>query len=73
MTSSKLEVMLAVEFLEKGSTSGYSMIIAKSFEGSFKCIWRDIKLEILNDGNSGQSMRFMVFGDVKDYLAFMAV
>ena len=68
---SKLKGILVVKFLEKELSLDYSMIVAKSFESSFKCIWRDIKLEILNNRNSRQSMRSIVLGDVKDYLAFM--
>jgi hypothetical protein len=60
MTSSKLEATLAVKLLEKGSSSGYPMIIAKRFKGSFKCIGRDIKSEVVDDGKGGESTRFMV-------------
>ena len=38
MTPSKLETTLAVKFLEKGSTSGYPMIIAKIFESVFELV-----------------------------------
>jgi hypothetical protein len=49
MTPSKLEATLAVELLEKGSSSGYSMIIAKVFEGKFKGVWVDVKLKVSYD------------------------
>ena len=69
----KLQAPLLVEFLEKGSSSSNPIIVFQGFKASFKGVRRDLKLEILNDENSRQSTRFMVFGDVKDYLVFMVV
>ena len=73
MALGKLETTLSIEFLKEGSASSYSMMVAQVCEGTFELCNANVKLEVLNDGNSGQSTRFMVFGDVKDYLAFMAV
>jgi len=41
--------MLSVKLLEKGPTPGYSMTIAKVFEGSFEGGGMDIKLEVSDD------------------------
>ena len=49
MAFCKLETTYAVKFLEKGSASGYSMIIAKVFESVFKSVGVDIKLEVSDD------------------------
>ena len=49
MMSSELETMLAIKFLEKGSTSGYPMIIDKIFESMFDGHGGDVKLKILNN------------------------
>jgi hypothetical protein len=69
----KLQAPLPVEFLEKGSSSSNPMIVSQGFEASFKRVRRDLKLEILNDGICRQSTRFVVFGDVEDYLTFMTL
>jgi len=45
----KLQSMLAVKLFEKGSLSGYAMIIAKSFEDPFKGGGVNIKLKISDD------------------------
>ena len=49
MTSCKLEALLAVEFLEKGSASGYTMIIAKAFKSKFELSYANVKLEVLDN------------------------
>lgn len=49
MTPSELEATFAVKFLEKGSTSGYPMIIAKIFESIFEGRGGDVKLKVLNN------------------------
>jgi hypothetical protein len=49
------------------------MIVSKGLESSFKGIRVDIKLKVLNNRDGRQLTRFMVFGDVKDYLAFMSI
>jgi hypothetical protein len=51
MVSGKLEVALAIELLEEWSTSGYLMIIAKAFEGTFEGAGGDVKLEVSDDGS----------------------
>ena len=45
----KLQSTLAVKLFEKGSSSGYAMIIAKSFEDPFKGGGVNIKLKISDD------------------------
>jgi len=67
----KLQAPLSVNFLEKRLSSGNLMIVSPGFQGSFKGIRRDLKLEILNDGICRQLMRFVGFGDVEDYLMFI--
>ena len=51
MTLCKLKATFPVKFLEKGSTSGYSMIIAKAFESSFELSNINVKLEVSDDGH----------------------
>jgi hypothetical protein len=52
MTSGKLEAALAVKLLDKESTSGYSMIIAKAFEGTFEGAGGGFKLEVSDNGSN---------------------
>ena len=49
MALSELEAALAVKFLEKGSSSGYPMIIAKVFESVFELGNANVKSKVLND------------------------
>jgi len=49
----KLETTLSIEFLEEGSTSSYSMIVAKVLEGTFELSYANVKLEVLNNGHDG--------------------
>ena len=49
MTFGKLKAPLPVEFLEKGSSSGYPMIIAKVFESVFELGNANVKFKVLND------------------------
>ena len=51
MTFSKLEAPLSVKFLEEGSASGYPMIIAKVFEGTFEGARGGFKLEVSKNGS----------------------
>jgi len=53
MPFSKLQSTLAIKMVEKGSTSGYSMIIAKSLEGLYECVRLNLKLEVSDNGKSG--------------------
>ena len=53
MALCKLETTLSIEFLEKRSVSGYSMIIAKVLESTFESSDAGIKLEVLNNGHDG--------------------
>jgi hypothetical protein len=55
MMFGKLEAPLPVKFLEKASTSGYPMIIAKAFESNFELSYANVKLKVLNDGDEGQT------------------
>jgi len=52
MTSGKLEAALAVKLLEKGSTSGYPMIVAKVFEGTFEGAGGGFKLKVFDNGSN---------------------
>jgi len=45
----KLQLILVVKLFEKGLSSGYAMIIAKSFESPFKGGGVNIKLKISDD------------------------
>jgi hypothetical protein len=49
MASSELETTLPVKFLEKGSASGYLMIIAKVFKSDFELSDANVKLKVLDD------------------------
>jgi hypothetical protein len=49
MALSELETTFPVKFLEKGSASGYPMIIAKGFESAFEGGDTDVKLKVLDD------------------------
>ena len=49
MTLGELKTTLAVEFLEKGSASGYPMIISKVFESVFELSNANVKLKVLDD------------------------
>ena len=51
MALGKLETTLSIEFLEEGSVSGYSMMVAQVREGSFELCNANVKLEVLNDGH----------------------
>ena len=53
MALCKLKATFPVKFLEKGSTSGYSMIIAKAFESLFELSNTNVKLEVLDDRHDG--------------------
>jgi hypothetical protein len=53
MTLGKLETTLSIEFLEEGSASGYSMIVAKVLESTFELSDADIKFKVLNNGHDG--------------------
>jgi hypothetical protein len=53
MAPSELETTLPVKFLERGSASGYPMIIAKVLETAFELSNANVKLEVLNDGHGG--------------------
>jgi len=53
MALCKLEMTLSIEFVEKRSASGYSMIIAKVLESTFESSDAGIKLEVLNNGHDG--------------------
>jgi hypothetical protein len=53
MAPSELETTFPVEFLEKGSASGYSMIVAKVLESAFELGNANVKLEVFNDGHGG--------------------
>src|SRR5579859_4567408 len=53
MVLGELETTLPVKFLEKGSMSGYSMIVAEVLESMFELGNANIKLEVLNDRHSG--------------------
>jgi len=54
MPFSKLQSTLAIKMVEKGSTSGYSMIIAKTLEGLYECVRTlNLKLEVSDNGKSG--------------------
>ena len=64
MTSSKLRMAFAVKFLEKRSTLGYPMIIAKVFESMLDSFKGDIKLKVSNNWNDGQAVRFMISSNV---------
>jgi len=44
---------LLIEFLEKESVLGYSIIVAKVIESIFELSNANVKLEILNDSHSG--------------------
>ena len=46
---SELETTLLIKFLEKGTTSGYPMIIAKIFENVFELSNANVKLKVLNN------------------------
>jgi hypothetical protein len=52
MPFSKLQSTLAIKLLEKGSTSGYPMIIAKALEGLYECVEMNLKLKVSDDGKS---------------------
>jgi hypothetical protein len=49
MSFGKLEATLSVKFLEKRSTSGYPMIVAKVFEGPFELSDTNVQLKVLNN------------------------
>jgi hypothetical protein len=51
MAPSELETTLAVQFLEKGSTLGYLMIIAKVYESRFENCDADGKLKVRYNGD----------------------
>jgi hypothetical protein len=51
MALGKLETTLSIEFLEKGSASRYSMMVAQVREGTFELCNANVKLEVLNDGH----------------------
>jgi hypothetical protein len=46
----KLEMTLSIEFLEEGSASSYSMMVAQVHKGLFELCNANVKLEVLNDG-----------------------
>jgi hypothetical protein len=73
MALSELETTFPVKFLEKGSASGYSMIIAKVIESDFELGDANVKLKGLDNRHGGEAAGVMVFGDVEDYLAFSPV
>jgi hypothetical protein len=50
MVLCKLEMTFPIKFLEKGSASGYSMIVAHVFEMMFEGVGVDIKLKVSDDG-----------------------
>ena len=64
MTLSELEATFAVKLFQKGSISGYPMIIAKVFECAFELRYANVKLKVLNNGYNGYTTGLMVFGDV---------
>jgi hypothetical protein len=49
MALGKLETTLAINVLEKGSTSSYPMIIAKVLESTFELCNANVKLKVLNN------------------------
>jgi hypothetical protein len=49
MALSKLETRFPVKFLEKGTASGYLMIIAKGFESAFEGGDTHVKLKVFHD------------------------
>jgi hypothetical protein len=53
MALGKLETTLSIEFLDRGSASGYPMIVAKVSESIFELSNANVKLEVLNDGHGG--------------------
>jgi hypothetical protein len=73
MTFGKLKAPLAVKFLEKGSASGYPMIVTKVFEMVFEGVGMDVKLEVFDDGRGGQTTGLVIPSDVEDNLTFVAV
>jgi len=46
MPFSKLQSTLAIKLVEKGSTSGYPMTIAKTLKGLYECVGMNLKLEV---------------------------
>ena len=73
MAFGELKTTFAIEFLEKGSMSGYSMIIAKVFESVFKGIGVNLKLKVSDNGKDGQTAGLVIPGNVEDNLTFMTV
>ena len=53
MALGQLKMTLLIEFLEKESVLGYSIIVAKVIESIFELSNANVKLEILNDSHSG--------------------
>ena len=52
MPFSKLQSTLGIKLVEKGSRSGYPMIIAKTLEGLYECVGMNLKLEVSDNGKS---------------------
>jgi hypothetical protein len=71
MPFGKLQSTLAVKLFEEGSSSSYSMIISKSFEGPFKGGGVNIKLKVSDDRWDRQTTTCVVSGDMEDNLTFM--
>jgi len=49
---SKLQSTLAIKLIEKGLTSGYPIIIAKTLTDLYECVGMNLKLEVSDNGKS---------------------
>ena len=49
---SKLQSTLAIKLIEKGLTSGYPIIIAKTLTDLYECIGMNLKLKVSDNGKS---------------------